>query len=251
MGGVKIRAVSTFNAKGLGLYGKRMMRSFAEHWPESVSLRVYSEGWAAKFPRVQCLDLGFACPWLGTFKARHKDRAFQNYRHDAVRFAHKVAAITAAAKGDADYVIWIDGDVVTHAPISFSDVEQWLPAGDEWIAWLDRAKPYPECGFYVLNCRHPMHNIMIAEFEDMYRDGLLFGLAEWHDSFVLDHIVQRGRTQYGINAKSLSGAGFQTHHPMVNGPLGAFMDHLKGGRKEEGRSRPGDLKTSRSEAYWQ
>jgi hypothetical protein len=41
-----------------------------------------------------------------------------------------------------------------------------------------------------------------------------------------------------------------TSHPAINGPLGAFLDHMKGPRKSEGRSRPGDLKMKREEGYW-
>ena len=39
-------------------------------------------------------------------------------------------------------------------------------------------------------------------------------------------------------------------HPFVNGPLGRYMDHLKGGRKDEGRSSDKDLVVARTEAYW-
>jgi hypothetical protein len=39
-------------------------------------------------------------------------------------------------------------------------------------------------------------------------------------------------------------------HPFVNGPLGSYMDHLKGGRKEQGRSSDKDLVVTRTEEYW-
>jgi hypothetical protein len=81
----------------------------------------------------------------------------------------------------------------------------------------------------------------------MYAEDGLFSLAEWHDSFVLWEVVKRA----GVAAKSLSGAGARTNHPLVNGPLGAWFDHLKGRRKKRGKSDRFDLKVRRAEAYWQ
>jgi hypothetical protein len=40
-------------------------------------------------------------------------------------------------------------------------------------------------------------------------------------------------------------------HPLINSPWGAYLDHLKGERKTQGRSNLKDLKVKRTEAYWQ
>ena len=40
-------------------------------------------------------------------------------------------------------------------------------------------------------------------------------------------------------------------HPFINGPLGTVMDHLKGNRKNDGKSRAADLVVKRQEEYWQ
>jgi len=246
---VKFLAVSTFNRDGLELYGRRMLRSFHQNWPSDVAMRVYSEGWDwldAFGPAV--VDLASASPWLTAFKARNADRRFSDFRWDGVRFSHKVAAVCHAARHtDADVLIWLDGDIFTHAPLTIADLEALAPVGDEWISWLDRKAMYPECGFYMLNCRHENHLRFVEAFEAMYVDDALYSLAEYHDSFVLQQVVQRE----GAGAKSLSGDGRLTSHPLVNGPLGQWFDHLKGPRKREGRSRPGDLKVQRQEGYWQ
>jgi hypothetical protein len=39
-------------------------------------------------------------------------------------------------------------------------------------------------------------------------------------------------------------------HPLINSQWGAWLDHLKGGRKKLGRSKREDLKVHRTEAYW-
>jgi hypothetical protein len=39
-------------------------------------------------------------------------------------------------------------------------------------------------------------------------------------------------------------------HPLINTAWGAYLDHLKGKRKETGRSAAKDLIQPRSESYW-
>lgn len=245
-------AISTFNGAGLNLYGRGMIDSFAEGWPVMVPLRVYSEGWSKRDLGVdgmfcEVVDLASSSPWLDAFKARNARRSVRDFRWDAVRFSHKVAAVCHAARSiDADVLIWIDGDVVTHASLATSDLEELRPRDGEWISWLYRKNMYPECGFYMLDLKHPRHEEMIATLEAMYAQDLLFGLAEYHDSYVLQHVVESSR----IGWRSLSGAGDVTTHPLINGPLGRWFDHLKGNRKRLGRSKASDLKVARTEGYW-
>jgi hypothetical protein len=247
-GMTRFAAISTFNRGGLELYGRRMVRSFHEHWPREVSLRVYSEGWDA----LDCfgpeiVDLASASPWLEAFKARNRHKRFRNFRWDAVRFSHKAAAVCHAARAiDADVLIWMDGDIFTHSAVAIADLDALAPFGDEWVSWLDRASMYPECGFYMLNRRHENHQGLISAFEAMYVDDALYGLSEYHDSYVLQQVVEHA----GAASKSLSGPGRATTHPLINGPLGQWFDHLKGTRKREQRSRSSDLKAPRPERYW-
>lgn len=248
---MKIAAVTTFNRAGLDLYGRRMIATFLDNWPGDVPLTVYTEGWG---PR-DCPIMGYAfrdlmqmSPWLADFKERHKDKPTGHFRKDAVRFAHKVAALThAASVFTGDVLIWLDGDIVTHSPVPRKVLEELAPKGDEWIAWLDREGLYPECGWYALNCRHPEHGAMVSAFAAMYADGHLFALPEWHDSYVLEHVVKTA----GIAAKSLSGDGRKTSHPLVNSPvLSRYFDHTKGPRKLTGRTPAKERKIRDGHGYW-
>jgi hypothetical protein len=109
---------------------------------------------------------------------------------------------------------------------------------------------YPECGFMIFR-RNERGLAFIDAIVRQYRTDALFKLPEWHDSFVIDHVrAQRERIGM-LRCVSLSGSGERTHHPLINGPLGAKLDHLKGPRKADGRSRATDLKVRRGEEYWQ
>jgi hypothetical protein len=241
-------AVSTFNQSGLRQYGQRMMASFVLHWPEQIALRVYAEGWkSTDNPGVAVFDLEANSDWLGNFKQRHAHRRTNNFRMDAVKFAHKIAALVAADETcGARYLIWLDGDIVTHAPIHLVDIENLSPRQDQWISWLDRKWLYPECGFYIIDRHHHRHVEAMMHLRRMYDGDALFRESEWHDSYILKCVVQ----QLNIDARNISGPGYRTAHPFINSPLGKWMDHLKGNRKSKGRSDPVDLRFDRDEKYW-
>lgn len=247
--------VTTMNEAGWIETGRRMVESFATRWPKNARLTLYAEGF---IPNAAVATRPLPV-WLDEFKAKHRNTRSANgwrkerytYTHDAVKFAHKVAALTDFAEGIRDgVVIWLDADVYTHADVT----EQWLtklfpePA---YIAWLDRQNTHPECGFVMFRASHPYHAAFMDRFRALYTSGRVFDLPETHDSFVLQHLVTAKVATGHIPAPaSLSGEALRTSHPAVNGPLGACIDHMKGPRKAEGRSRRRDLIRPRSEPYW-
>lgn len=245
----RILAVSTCHKEGWKQYGRRMVDTWMMNWP--VPLAFFGEGFApADDASIMLLPDLTAVAWLQEFKRQHpyKRTGPYDYRFDAARFAHKIAAILEADESRIlDFLIWVDADTVTHTAVPPEFVESLLPQGDEYIAWLDRKGKYPECGFFILNCRHPRHAEFIAALRSAYVTGSLFKMAEWHDSYVIQQLVEG----MGLKTRSLSGPdGFKTSHPFVNGPLGAYMDHMKGPRKTMGRSQARDLKVVRPEPYW-
>ena len=239
-------AVTTCNAEQWQAHGIRMVDTFTEFWDPTIRLWIYAENWGDN-------DLYEAAPWLAAFKKRYRDQRYnggpggRDYRHDAVRFAHKIAAIGAAADAYCDVLIWIDADVITHAPVTRDWLDSLFPE-PAILAWLDRDNCYPECGFMMF--RMPAARPLIEGIVEFYRSGLLFNLPEWHDSYVIQHVVKVA----GIKPHSLSGEKGRKHigHPWVMSPLATRMDHLKGERrKARGRSLPGDLIEPRPEPYWQ
>lgn len=226
------QAVTTFNEAGWYAYGQRCVSSFLEFWPIRMPFHLYGEGCFCNSPYVKNRDLP---AWLWAFKARHandppangRPRGDYDYRWDAVKFAHKTAAVIDAATHTGSAVlIWLDGDVITHAPVTLEFLESLLPP-DAAIAWLDRERLHPETGFYMLDLRHPGIAPMLAEWRRLYETDEVFKLREWHDAFVLNHLVESA----GLPTASLSGEAVGTSHPLARGPLAAYFDHLKGNRK--------------------
>lgn len=267
----KIAVVTTFHQEGLKQYGQRMINTFCQNWPKEIQLHVYPENCVPQIPdaeHVVLKDLGsvrelteFKQQWRGVPKAngdvtndpvrsKRKD-AGKGFKWNAVRFAHKVYAIFDCARScDADVLFWMDADIVCHSPITVSTVERFCPSNID-IGYLGREGKYSECGLYSLNLRSLTVQNFLREFQRMYDDAELgiFTLAEWHDSFVFDAV----RTKFRKNLRELNwskGLIRGEGHPLINSEWGAYLDHLKGSRKDLGKSLKRDLRVQRTEDYW-
>jgi hypothetical protein len=265
----KFSVVTTFNASGYKKYGKRMIETFLKNWPAEVDLIVYTEDCiiTESAPNLRVLDLHSDSPELVVFKTkwrsvpkangdvsadptrRNRKDAAKGFKWNAVRFAHKVYAIFAAAQTTTDWLLWMDADTVCHSPITIAQLHNLCPNTAD-ICFLGRRGKYTECGLYAMNLRSPGTLDFLKEFQHVYDDAEngIFTMKEWHDSFVFD-VVRNSMTlaQHDWSSHLISGEG----HPLINSDWGAYLDHLKGSRKDQGRSRNTDLVVKRTEAYWQ
>jgi hypothetical protein len=277
---MKYAVVTTFNEQGLIQYGQRMIDTFCQNWPQEVILHIYPEKCNPKIQNhshVTLTDLDsvqelttFKEQWRNVPKAngdvsrdpvrsKRKD-AGKGFKWHAVRFAHKVYAIFDCARTtDADILIWMDADTICHSTITMTDIQRMIPS-DKDLCFLGRKGKYSECGLYSLNLKSQMTKNFLNEFQRMYDNAEtgIFQLAEWHDSFVFDAVRQKfpflSQLDWAANLYDLRPApGMSTGegHPLINSEWGAWLDHLKGGRKSLGKSKRDDLKVLRKEPYWQ
>lgn len=259
---IRYLAITTCNLAQWEQYGRAMANTYARHWPVGVPLIVYAEGFDARYESpVGFIDLDIAAPWLSPWKVERTkqqrgqkppSRKAYDYKWDAVRFSHKIAALGATVDDvddDIDVVIWMDADIVTHSQVTVDWLDGLFPPEADF-AWLDRAKKYPECGFMMF--RRPRGFHLIDQLVEAYQTGAIFGMLQTHDSFVIQEIVNAEVARGELTVASLSGEARAGGHPFCAGILGSKMDHLKGThRKVRGKSYQADLQGSRSEPYWQ
>ena len=262
--------VTTFNQAGYDLYARRMIQSFLQNWPQSINLWVYAEDCDVDevAPNLRVFNLNEAAPKLVAFKQRwhavpkangdvsadpvrskRKD-AGKGFKWDAIRFAHKVYSIFAAAEHCTDdFLVWMDADNYCHSPISQAEVEKLIPVTKD-LCYLGRKGKFSECGLYAMNLRSDGISKFLARFEDMYEyaEEGIFLLDEWHDSFVFDAVRRAIPYLHELNWSDglVTGEG----HPLINSEWGAYLDHLKGARKQTGHSKRKDLLVDRKEKYW-
>jgi hypothetical protein len=264
---MKYTVVTTFNQAGYKQYGQRMIETFLANWPSNVMLIIYAENCevveSAPNLIVRALEqvpemTAFKTKWQGVPKAngdvssdpvrRLRKDAGKGFKWDAVRFAHKVYSIfDCARKSNSDWLLWMDADMVCHSPITIERLDELCQLD---LCYLGRRGKYTECGLYAMNLRSPLCLTFLQKFQEYYDDAEhgIFTLDEWHDSYVFDAI----RKLMPCNELNWAGDLIKGEgHPLINSPWGAYLDHLKGNRKSQGRSYSKDLIVARTESYWQ
>ena len=276
-----ITVVTTFHQPGLEQYGQRFLDSFAKRVDKKIELLVYAESCQPNNPdpnQIKIFDSFEALPKLNEFKsiwggipkangippddikARRPKDWHKEFKWHAIRFANKVYAVFDACERSKHWCVWMDADTFVHNDWSYEDFKAQLP-DNVWLTYVGRGKgsqTWPECGFYGMNLQNPVCKLFLEEFERMYQDADngIFTLEEWHDSFVFGHILNKYKARdsnvldysaemYLKEAKTGGGG-----HPLINGVLGKWLDHMKGVRKTEGRSRQKDIMVNRTESYW-
>jgi len=267
---MNLSVITTFHKKGYEQYGKRMIDTFLKNWPDTIKLYVYAEDCEVteKAPNLIVKDLhessadlvNFKNKWRGIPKAngdvskdpiRSKRRdSGKGFKWDAVRFSHKVYAIFSCAKEcNTEWLMWMDADTICHSPITMQNLNSMIPQ-DKDLCFLGRKGKFSECGLYAMHLTSERTKNFLKLFQNFYDDAEngIFKLAEWHDSFVFDAV----RRKCTLNSLDWS-AGLVTGegHPLINSQWGAWLDHLKGGRKQLGKSKRDDLLVKRTEPYWQ
>ena len=269
-----ITVVTTFHKKGLDQYGQRFLDSFSKEVSGKINLMVYAEDCIPDIDasNITVLDQKQNLPKLVEFKKRWKDVPKANgkcpwperrprdhhkeFKWDAIRFANKVYAVfDAASRCNTKWIVWMDADSFIHSPWEYKQFKQFLP-DRAWMSYLGRGKKWPECGFYGINLHNQIGLDFLKEFEHVYEHAEygIFRMEEWHDSFVFEEVRKKiaesnpnGKI-HNISGNIINGEG----HPVINSDLGKYMDHLKGDRKEIGKSnKPNDLRVKRTESYWQ
>jgi len=267
---MKYSVVTTFHQDGYNLYGQRMIQTFLQNWPQTVQLVVYAENCKVveSAANLTVLDLDSNCQDLVAFKQRWQNVPYatgdvskdpvrnkrkdagKGFKWDAVRFAHKVYAIFHCARTTtADWLLWMDADTVCHSAVPEQKLQELCPDSAE-LCFLGRRNKFSECGLYAMRVNSTAVKTFLADFQNYYdnAESGIFTLPEWHDSFVFDAVRRRHRlTELDWSSHLITGEG----HPLINTEWGAYLDHLKGSRKQQGRSKAQDLKIARKEQYWQ
>jgi hypothetical protein len=270
---MKIAVVSTFHKKGYDHYARKMIQTFLKTWPSDVTLYVYPEDHTVEetAPNLVVRDLHSSIPELVAFKNKWKDVPKANglepippiipgikkqpglgFRWDAIRFSHKIYAVCHAARNtDADVLFWMDADMVCHTPIAHEFIQR-MAGPAIGLGFLGREKKFTECGLYSMNLRNAATQEFLVEFQKAYDSGRLFEMSEWNDCWVFDEVrkeVKQRNPSWQWSDWSnglIKGEG----HPLINSAWGAYLDHLKGNRKDYGKSKPSDLIKARRENYW-
>ncbi len=254
-----VHAAATFHAEGYERFGKEFIASFRRHWPKETKLWIFAEGCKPEgCDRVIVRDLHEDARDLVDFKQRHaanpgaRGHFGETYQYmlDSVRWSHRIFALREAAlRSDADVLVNIDADIVCFQDMPMEFLATLMPEEAD-IGFMPRKNIYSECSFVLYNLRNPVVRKFILDHTDYYTHDKIFTLTRWTDCHAFDSMVAAHRKAGDLKFYNINEGVPDSMHPFVNGPLGRYMDHLKGGRKDEGRSSDKDLVVARTEEYW-
>lgn len=254
----RVIAVTTFHVKHWSLYARRMVETFDAHWPRDVVLHAFVDGGDASFASDRVRFHRDAIRHAARFKDRYAhlrrspSESGYDYRMDALRFCHKPLALLtvteAVACEEGGTLLWLDADTLTHTPVTREAIQRMCPSGCD-VSYLARPHKYSELGFAGFNLNR-RGSFQVARWAGQYLEGSFLREREWHDSYLFDVAITLrapGEVFYNL-AQGLVGKA--AGNPFINGPLGLWMDHLKGSRKAQGRTPPTQCKTHRDHPYW-
>ena len=231
-----MRVCTSFSAVGYQVYGKRFLESFRWHAPDD-ELWVFYEGAKPDIPGCVYIDLE-ADKDRKRFLRDHGNRAYANglyrspkgmavdYRFQAIRFAHKVFAMSYPDRPrDANWV-WCDADVIVRGNL---DEEFWSEACPEGFvcSYLGRKDwDHSETGWLAFTERYHGHEF-IDELRKIYVSDDIFKLRAFTDSFAFDHLRQKWEaTEQHMFCNLAKGIG--GNHVWPDTVLGSKLVHNKG-----------------------
>tara|TARA_R110000822_G_scaffold49674_12_gene130116 strand:- start:5021 stop:5695 length:675 start_codon:yes stop_codon:yes gene_type:complete len=155
-----------------------------------------------------------------------------DYRLQAIRFAYKVFAYTRTRWTDDleadDWLIWLDADTSFTGPVTPEWLETVCPGGymGSYIGRKDW--DHSECGWIAFSMRYHGREFL-AKMREYYTSELIFGLPQWHDSYIWDRVRQVMELKHGSRWFNLAD-GIGGNHPWPETKLGEILEHYKGPR---------------------
>jgi len=162
------------------------------------------------------------------WRAEAAPRESVRLHHQCVRFSWKVQAqIHAIRNSSADYVIWLDADVVQTQAWTPEAWQAVMPSADHVATFLNRLPfMYAETGWIAYNTQHAGTRPFINALEEIYLSQRIFDIEQWHDAFVWDHVRQATHTPMQNILRTP-----RTDDPFGHSDLAGHFRHHKGPRK--------------------
>ena len=235
--------VTSFNEEGYKLYAKDMLKSFKKFWKKDVELEAWYHDCklpadAPKASNITYKNLNDVKDML-TYKkhmAQHDGtnagQVKYDWRRDALKWCHKVYAMTEAARqrmGSSKWLIWLDADTVTHKPVPEKFLNE-LCKKEVDILHLGRTDiDYSETSFLGFNLLSIMAKEFLEDMRGCYNMGETTAYREWHDGFIFDRLLKIHKA-HGLVADNLTPVvkGLDAFH---QSPLNDYLLHFKGNKK--------------------
>ena len=243
-----VRFVTSFSGRHFDVYAKKMLESVVEHWADDLKLIVYydtvTEEQKKEFPQSPIIEYRDLDQIEDRTKFLEKMKGYDgtsngqmpyNFRMDALRFCHKVYALTdyfleiSENEVRGGWLIWMDADVLTTSSLSEEILFEAFPKDAELIHLGRTDIDFSETGFIGFNLDTMHSHYFLADIRGCYDIGEVLAYREWTDAFIMTRFIKI-YAAHGMKVHNLSeGATGLAVFPQSN--LAKFMVHYKGNLK--------------------
>lgn len=231
---MKILTITSFNEKYYNHIGKYCVASWLNYFPQDSQLVCYVEECKIE-PNERIIQIPFTKLGKSYFDFQQLD-----YKDRVKVFSKKGYSIIHAMENlEADFIIWIDADVITHSTITDEFLKSiCLP--DTLATFMgvhhhrDKNDPTSEIMFscessvFVLNKNHPSFKSFAQRYREYYDKQLTQNLRRFYDGEVL------GATIKDFDKCKMNDLNEEKRHktPMPRTILAESFMHFKAGLKD-------------------
>ena len=207
----KINFVTSFNEDIYKVAGHHLLKSIKDNWKPDLNITCYYHDLDLKnYSVLKNNSVSFRnlekIEDYKTFKTVNVDHDGTekgtipyNWHLDAVKWSHKVFALTEKAfeladeSKDAGWLIWIDADSISKKRLVPEDILSMLPKECD-IAYSG-VRDYPDgtryldTSFMAFNLNKKPALDLLGDLRGAYNSGELIQYREWHDSFITERLL--------------------------------------------------------------
>ena len=243
-----IKFVTSFSADGYERYARNMLESVVDNWYKDLHLTAYyhdcDEELVASFPQAKNIeyrnlneveDMLAYRDNMKLYDGTAGGKVAYNWRMDAVKWCHKVYAMTDIAfeisenEVQGGWLIWLDADTVTTKPLSEEKISKILPDKAEIVHLGRKDTDYSETSFVAFNLNYETPLYLLADLRGCYDIGETIMYREWHDGFIFERLLKI-YIAHGMKAHNLT-PNVKGLAAFKNSPLSQYMVHYKGNLK--------------------
>jgi hypothetical protein len=241
----QITFVTSLNEEGYNKYGKQMLEAVHKFWDKDLRLVCFYHDFDIyKYTPVTSDRIHFRnlneledlLDYRETFKKYDGNMSGSyNWRMDAIKWCHKVFALSEQAFDmaedsiEAGWMVWIDADTVTTKPFSAEDIKPYLNENVSLVHLGRVGTDYSETSFVGFNLNRENAIQFIADLRGAYMSGEVLGYREWHDGFIFERILNIYKA-HGTNVHNLT-PNVKDLDAFGASPLSQWMIHFKGNKK--------------------
>ena len=257
--------VTSFSEEGYNTYAKEMLQSVVDKWnPKHFKLHAYYHDFdihASNPILSDSITYHDLCTLEEMKQYRDKMKKHDgteggtipyNWRLDAVKWCHKVYALTDRAfkmmeeitnPEEPQWLVWLDADTVTTKRLDKSAVDKWLPEKASLVHLGRKDVDYSETSFMGFNLQYHDACSILADLRGCYTIGETISYREWHDGFIFERLLNIYKA-HGMVVNNLS-ENAKGLTAFMQSPLSEYFIHYKGNLKNKKNTLAQDVKLPR------